>query len=284
MMFKRQISGLTAGVLTVTLLGSFPAFADSKVVTGNDDGLIAEMINTREPITLTIKKTPRNPHDEVAPGVKPPGPIEGVTFDLQRVENIDVTTTAGRKRAENMTVDSAREIGLGAPISRATNGKGEAVFADLSPCLYLVTEKLPEDQREKYAYAQPFLVLLPLGSVDGTKFEHDGLILVKSQTPPKPPSTPTPTPTPPPGTPPNVPPGKTTRPPVPPETPPGETPPVTTPPEGPPSTPPGKIPPGETPASRLAETGANVIITALAALLLIATGGALMLRNRRERS
>lgn len=90
--------------------------------------------------------------------------LDGVTFSVQRVEGIDLTTNAGWETANGLTAaavfaDTAT-YPLGTASSEATVG-GVASFADLALGVYLVTETDPGPNDIAFA-PEPFLVSIPL--------------------------------------------------------------------------------------------------------------------------
>lgn len=250
-----------ASIAIATIAVSAPmAVAENKVITGNDDGLSAEVVETQREQTLQIKKLPRSPYEKPDSGSKPYGGVQGLTFRLSKVQGVDVTTKEGRDEAKKYTVQRARYEGFSESREQITGADGVAVFKNLGPGLYLIEEFAP-DEDHNWRLSGPQLVILPLGDVKGENFSYDNVLITKPEpeTPPTTPETP--------GTPPSTP-GK-----------PGE-------PDGPPSTPPttphvpsdGK----ERKDGQLAVTGANVIWVFGIGLSLIASGFFLMRRKKKE--
>lgn len=171
-----RIATLAATLTLITTLNpATPAHA--RVVSGNDGGLVAESVDKHTALSLTVRKAAANPFDEVPAGARPPA-IAGARFTLARVEGIDVTTTAGRERAKGFTLDDASLPPLQTVAQRATDADGEAVFTGLEPGLYLLTEAAPDTQHD-YHVASPMLIVLPLGDVTGTHFQHENVVVTK---------------------------------------------------------------------------------------------------------
>ena len=266
---NHKFAALVAASLMVGT--SFTAgFADAKVISGNDGGLVAEAVDTQRLMTLTVRKVAKNPYDDVPAGEKPAA-IAGAVFTLSRVNGVDVLTRAGRAEAKEFTLEKARENGVTEVAKRTTNGKGVAEFTELKPGLYLLEESAPDGDYD-YHLSSPKLVILPLGNVTGEEFDYENVIVTKpdNQVPPPdtPPTTSTTITT------------TTTSPNTPP--PPGDSPtPETTPapPETTPNTPPGDTPTDGGSRPPLASTGANVLWALGFGGLLILAGFFLARRN-----
>ncbi|WP_049167565.1 LPXTG cell wall anchor domain-containing protein [Corynebacterium propinquum] len=177
--------------------------ADERVITGNDQNLSVDEMETKREQTLNINKLPRNPHDDPIPGAKPYGGIEGLTFRLSLVDGVDVTTAAGREVAKQYTVQRARHEGFSDTREQKTNADGIAEFRGLGPGLYLIEEYAPDDEHD-WRLSSPQLVILPLGDVMGENFSYDNVLVTKPD-PATPPTTPPGTPPGEPGTPPGTP-------------------------------------------------------------------------------
>ncbi|WGD36932.1 SpaH/EbpB family LPXTG-anchored major pilin [Lysinibacter sp. HNR] len=85
-------------------------------------------------------------------------PMSGVTFQVQQVQGVDLTTNAGWNSLPGRTPTNPGGA-LGAPISQTTNATGDAVFSNLPLGLYLVTETM---YPAGYVPADPFLVTIPM--------------------------------------------------------------------------------------------------------------------------
>lgn len=248
------------------------ADADQRVISGNDNNLSADSMDTARSQTLNIKKLPRNPHDDPIPNAKPFGGVEGLTFRLSKVNGVDATTELGRESAKKYTVQRARHEGFSESREEKTNAKGVAVFNDLGPGLYLIEEFAPDDEHD-WRLSRPQLVILPLGDVMGENYSYENVLVTKPE-PTEPPTTPPGTPEDP-GTPPGTP-GKPSTPPSTPQEPgePGE--------PGRPDDPEAPGNPGGGEKTRgggdgeLAITGANVLWAFLAGVGLIVFGFVLM--------
>lgn len=254
-----------AGLVLVGILALPSPLAGAQVVTGNDRDLAAVGVDKQQPISLTVRKIAPNPNDDVPDGHRPPGPVSGAKFQLAKVTAIDVTTPAGRQQAKNMDVDSARALGLGEVATAITNDLGYAYFANLGPGLYLLEEQRRSDGVHEFEVSAPKLVLLPLGSVDGSRFTYDNVVVTKKGSDSTPPTT-TPPIT---STPQTLMPSLTSTPNSPPTS-------VSNPPSASTTEPEGGNRGG------LAETGANVLWTAGSGALLIFVG--IFMARRRNRN
>lgn len=193
-----------AVVIAAGVMFSAPfADADQRVISGNDNNLSADSMDTARSQTLNIKKLPRNPHDDPIPNAKPFGGVEGLTFRLSKVNGVDATTELGRESAKKYTVQRARHEGFSESREEKTNAKGVAVFNDLGPGLYLIEEFAPDDEHD-WRLSRPQLVILPLGDVMGENYSYDNVLVTKPD-PGTPPTTPPGTPPGEPGTPPSTP-------------------------------------------------------------------------------
>lgn len=186
----------TLGAASILATGAFMPFADARVVSGNDKNIPANSVDTTRAISLLVKKTATNPYDDVPAGQKRPA-IEGATFVLSRVNDIDVTTEEGREGAKNLTMEEVREKGLGVVDKKTTDARGAVQFNGLSAGLYLLEEQAPDDDRE-YHVSSPQLIILPLGDVKGERFTYENVVVTKWDDDGG--LTPTTTPTPTPGT------------------------------------------------------------------------------------
>ena len=178
--------GCTAAVLGVSAAGASVALADSRVVSGNDTNLVAENVNKEARLSLTVRKVATNPYDDVPEGAKPSA-IAGAQFTLSRVEDIDVTTSAGREAAKGFSLDDVASHALISTTTRTTDGGGVANFTNLVPGLYLLEESAP-DADYNYHLSSPKLIILPLGSASGEGFEYENVVVTKPE-PDRPPST-----------------------------------------------------------------------------------------------
>lgn len=250
-------------VVAAMSLGGTSVMADARTVIGVVDAQAVSAIDPARSIDLTLIKTPPNPD----------GVIEGVTFTVRKVNNVDLTTEAGWALARGMSVAEARQRGFSEEHSAVTDAEGKAYFTGLSVGLYLVTETVPSDANENYERSAEFLITLPTGGDDGQHWNYDVTVYTKDKVKPTKPPKPTDPPTIPPIIPVPVPvpvPGGGS------SVDPGPTPTPT------PTTPAAPVPDkGTTPPPGLAMTGANVAGLGALALALIA-GGALLIRRRRR--
>lgn len=274
----RLAAGFTAAMIGVSAAGGSVALADTRVVSGNDTNLVAENVDKEARLTLTVRKVATNPYDDVPEGAKPSA-IAGAIFTLSRVEGIDVTTTAGREAAKGFSLDYVASHTLTNATTRTTDAEGVASFTNLVPGLYLLEEAAP-DADYNYHLSSPKLIILPLGSATGERFDYENVVVTKPE-PARPPSTTTRTRPPEtvttrvttPATTVSEPPTTVT------STPPATVSTVTTTPGRPPATTTVSTPGDNSRGGGLASTGANVLWLAGIAVILILGGFFLARRN-----
>lgn len=166
------------GAATMLAAGAFsPAVADVRPISGNDANLNPASIDKNKPIQLLLKKQGTNPYDQVPAGQKPPA-IAGAKFTLSKVRGIDITSEQGRNVAKKTTLDDARSRGLDVIETKATNQRGEVMFDNLTPGLYLVEESAP-DTKYEYHLSSPKLLILPLTDERGIRYEYENVLVMK---------------------------------------------------------------------------------------------------------
>ncbi|WP_311475403.1 SpaA isopeptide-forming pilin-related protein [uncultured Corynebacterium sp.] len=166
------------GAATMLAAGAFsPAVADVRPISGNDANLNPASIDKNKPIQLLLKKQGTNPYDQVPAGQKPPA-IAGAKFTLSKVRGIDITSEQGRNVAKKTTLDDARSRGLDVIETKATNQRGEVMFDNLTPGLYLVEESAP-DTKYEYHLSSPKLLILPLPNERGIRYEYENVLVMK---------------------------------------------------------------------------------------------------------
>lgn len=92
--------------------------------------------------------------------------LDGVTFSVQRVTDIDLTTAAGWVTAGGLSVEDAQSRTLGTDFGGSTANGGILTITDLPIGLYLVQETAP-GPNNIVAPAAPFLVAVPQPLGDG---------------------------------------------------------------------------------------------------------------------
>lgn len=175
-----RVSQLLAACGATALLATgalTPAVADVRPISGNDAKLDPASIDKNKPIQLLLKKQGTNPYDEVPAGQKPPA-IAGAKFTLSKVRGIDITTQQGSNVAKKTTLDDARSRGLDVIETKATNQRGEVMFDNLTPGLYLVEESAPDTNYE-YHLSSPKLLILPLPDERGVRYEYENVLVMK---------------------------------------------------------------------------------------------------------
>ncbi len=96
--------------------------------------------------------------------------VEGVTFSVQKVNGIDITTDEGLKAAAALTPATAKDMDLAAPVTGDTDDAGNVSFPNLPVGVYLVKEtEVPAG----VVPGNPFLVFLPMTNSDGTGWNYN---------------------------------------------------------------------------------------------------------------
>ena len=248
----------TAGAL---MLGVMP-LADAIVITGNTSNVSIEQIDVNRTATLILRKKPPNPYNTTPVADLPAGTISNVTFTIQRVAGIDLSTQEGWDWVAEAEVYDVLNGPFDVEFTAKTDYEGYARVDGVPVGVYLVTEVGIDNPSHLYRKSAPFLLTVPSGSADGTFWNYEITVNTKG-TPEAPPTTPT-TPT----TPDNPPPPTT------PATP------TTTPQQ--PGTPGQPGQPGPPSRSDLARTGASVLGVVGLGAALVAAGVLLVRRRRRQ--
>ena len=88
-------------------------------------------------------------------------PLDGVTFTVEKLTNVDLTTQAGWEKLAgyNGNVDTAKADGVDAAITKTTAGGGLATFSGLPLGAYVVTET---QTPAGYVGSKPFIITVPM--------------------------------------------------------------------------------------------------------------------------
>ena len=88
-------------------------------------------------------------------------PLDGVTFTVEKLTNVDLTTQAGWEKLAgyNGNVDTAKAGGTDAAITKTTAGGGLAKFDGLPLGAYIVTETATP---AGYVGSKPFIITVPM--------------------------------------------------------------------------------------------------------------------------
>ena len=88
-------------------------------------------------------------------------PLDGVTFTVEKLTNVDLTTQAGWEKLAgfNGNVDTAKADGTDAAITKTTAGGGLAKFDGLPLGAYIVTETATP---AGYVGSKPFIITVPM--------------------------------------------------------------------------------------------------------------------------
>ena len=88
-------------------------------------------------------------------------PLDGVTFTVEKLTNVDLTTQAGWEKlaSYNGNVDTAKAGGTDTPVTKTTAGGGVAEFDSLPLGAYIVTET---QTPAGYVGSKPFIITVPM--------------------------------------------------------------------------------------------------------------------------
>lgn len=192
MKIKKLVASLTTLLAMSTIAGTAVHAVDAQPT----PDMLENIIQGKKTATLTIHK-----HQQpVTPGTTPTGtvsqvdtpPLSDVTFEVKRVSDLDITTAEGWTRlTEEMakfqpTQDFKKAYDFShftfdAPVEKQTTADGSAVFADLPLGLYVVTEKLTDEQKLTIDGAVPFLVALPMTNPARNAWNYDVHAYPKNQ-------------------------------------------------------------------------------------------------------
>ena len=88
-------------------------------------------------------------------------PLDGATFTVERLTNVDLTTQAGWEKLAgfNGNVDTAKADGVDAAVTKTTAGGGLATFSGLPLGAYVVTETVTP---AGYVGSKPFIITVPM--------------------------------------------------------------------------------------------------------------------------
>jgi len=175
---KRLAVFVTAGALSVAGTGfAAPALAQEiGAETSPSAAENADTINPTEDIELVINKRLGDPtKDGTTDGTTA---LEGITFKIEKVNDVDLTTQKGWETAANLTADKATdttEIG-----EVVTNAQGTASMTTQgNPEFKVGLYKVTEVQAGNYTAAAPFLVALPHS--EGGAWNYSRTVFPKNQ-------------------------------------------------------------------------------------------------------
>jgi hypothetical protein cresD4_01415 len=141
--------------------------------------------------SITVVKSAGDPFahfgDPTRNGVpQPVPPIEGLEFQAQKVDGIDLTTNEGWEAASNLDLtdfiaDGPRNGDLDKPQTATTDAEGKAHFSNLDLGLYLVTEKSGPAQSLGFNVINPFFVTVPSTATDSKSWDYDVTVHAKDQ-------------------------------------------------------------------------------------------------------
>ena len=88
-------------------------------------------------------------------------PLDGVTFTVEKLTNVDLTTQAGWEKLAgfNGDVTAAKADGVDAAVTKTTAGGGLATFSGLPLGAYVVTETVTP---AGYVGSKPFIITVPM--------------------------------------------------------------------------------------------------------------------------
>lgn len=194
--FKKLLAGLLAGAM---MLGSMSATAFAAQITTTTPATIDTTDTTGKPKTgsLTIHKYEYNGTDTThnGTGLNPDAlpndgekPLEGAGFTLYKVADVnDLTKYYSKNPTDLPSVDSYFSNGeidsskVKATVSEViTNAEGIAEFTDLQLGFYVVIETTTP--AKVTTPADPFLVSIPMTTVDGASWLYDVHVYPKNKT------------------------------------------------------------------------------------------------------
>lgn len=194
--FKKLLAGLLAGAM---MLGSMSATAFAAQTTTTTPATIDTTDTTGKPKTgsLTIHKYEYNGTDTThnGTGLNPDAlpndgekPLEGAGFTLYKVADVnDLTKYYSKNPTDLPSVDSYFSNGeidsskVKATVSEViTNAEGIAEFTDLQLGFYVVIETTTP--AKVTTPADPFLVSIPMTTVDGASWLYDVHVYPKNKT------------------------------------------------------------------------------------------------------
>lgn len=171
---KKTCAGIGAASIgafaLMALAGTASAAAPANIDEGRDGSINIQKLERPSEVGEAVDGT-----EQSTDGLNP---IEGVTFQLQRVEGIDLTQTDDWDGVAEMSVEDAVALGLGDPVERVTDANGEIVFDGLDLGLYLVTETGAPSHVT--AHAKPFLVAVPTPSANVGDWIYDVYVYPKN--------------------------------------------------------------------------------------------------------
>lgn len=157
-----RIPAATTAAVALLLAAGPIASADSRTITGVTDGLNVSDIRC-DTGSLTLIKRPPAAFEGVDKEDLPAGTIDGATFTLRRIEDIDLTKQAGWDAAKALTIQEARSR-LSDEVWKAVSGRdGRAVVTGLPMGVYLVSETPPAKRPSEYRRTLDFLITVPAG-------------------------------------------------------------------------------------------------------------------------
>ncbi|MEZ2189678.1 pilin N-terminal domain-containing protein [Corynebacterium sp. CCM 9204] len=207
---KRITKLVAAGLLSTALVAPGGMIvAQARTITGEVADLTIESIDAGQKAGLKIL----TPDAATAP-------LAGVTYIVERIDGIDLTTKEGWDRAVALTENQARTASKSHTFTAVTDGNGLATFEELPVGVYFITEELPSDAPRNHRKSKPMILTLPVGDPDTGAWQYEVKLTAKGQPGSEPTGSsgtgtlivPIPVPVP-------VPPGKTSENPPPPDTP-----------------------------------------------------------------
>ena len=167
------------------------AFAYLAAVPGASAEPTPALIDSSARGSITVVKSAGDPFahfgDPTRNGVpQPVPPIEGLEFQAQKVDGIDLTTNEGWEAASKLDLtdfiaDGPRNGDLDKPQTATTNAEGKAHFSNLDLGLYLVTEKSGPAQSLGFNVINPFFVTVPSTATDSKSWDYDVTVHAKDQ-------------------------------------------------------------------------------------------------------
>lgn len=163
--------GLAAGLLGAALV--FPSFsvaAEAKTIVGSTSSLNVADIKPDAVTKLTV----------ILPKVSGQA-VSGISFTLQRIDAIDLTTTAGWDKAVALSDEQAAQAPSTLTVEKSSDSNGRVVFENLPIGVFRVVENPGQNRPDGYRPTKPMVITLPVGDTDNAQWIYSVEITAKGQ-------------------------------------------------------------------------------------------------------
>nr|WP_275587030.1 SpaH/EbpB family LPXTG-anchored major pilin [Arcanobacterium pluranimalium] len=130
----------------------------------------ADVVDVNAPVILNIHKLLGDPEPgNTGAPTKGQTPLSGISFKVEKIEGVDLTTQAGWTELSTMTASNLGDNSVGASWTKVTDGSGLASFTTTADSGFTVgVYRVTEIQKGGYTVAAPFLITLPYSGANGT--------------------------------------------------------------------------------------------------------------------